>query len=112
MLRCQHHRPSVVLEHYVKFSIDKVLTSLESVAFWELFTLNRLCSLSLQRENKELKATAAELHAALESERRRVAALEICLRDAERSRDEAQRRNQELQREIQQCLTREPQAPT
>uniref|UniRef100_A0A3B3CLW6 Rho GTPase activating protein 25 n=1 Tax=Oryzias melastigma TaxID=30732 RepID=A0A3B3CLW6_ORYME len=50
---------------------------------------------SLQKENMELKATVVELQAALEAERRRVAALEICLKNAERSRDEAQRRNSE-----------------
>nr|XP_004567343.1 rho GTPase-activating protein 25 [Maylandia zebra] len=66
---------------------------------------------SLQQENKELKATVAELQSALEAERRRVAALEICLKNAERSRDEAQRRNGELQRDIQQFLMREK-APT
>ncbi|KAM9858833.1 rho GTPase-activating protein 25 [Aulostomus maculatus] len=65
----------------------------------------------LQQENQELRATVAELQSALEAERRRVAALEICLRNAERSRDEAQRRNEELQRDIQQFLAREPQAP-
>ncbi|MED6237130.1 hypothetical protein ATANTOWER_019411 [Ataeniobius toweri] len=43
----------------------------------------------LQQQNKELKATVAELQAALEAERRRVAALEICLKNAERNRDEA-----------------------
>lgn len=69
-------------------------------------------SFSLQQENKELKATVAELQSALEAERRRVAALEICLRNAERSRDEALRRNKELQRDIQQFLTLKPQAPT
>ncbi|XP_044052534.1 rho GTPase-activating protein 25 isoform X2 [Siniperca chuatsi] len=67
---------------------------------------------SLQQENKELRATVAELRSALEADRRHVAALEICLRDAERSRDEAQRRNAELQRDIQQFLTTKPQAPT
>lgn len=61
---------------------------------------------SLQQENKELKATMAELQSALEAERRRVAALEICLKNAERSRDEAQRRNQELQRDVQQFLSK------
>ncbi|KAM3867742.1 rho GTPase-activating protein 25 [Diretmus argenteus] len=60
---------------------------------------------SLQQKNKELQS-------ALEAERRHVAALEICLKNAEHSRDEAQRRNQELQREIQQFATREPRAPT
>ncbi|TKS77974.1 Rho GTPase-activating protein 25 [Collichthys lucidus] len=67
---------------------------------------------SLQQENKELKATIAELQSALETDRRHVAALEICLRNAERSRDEAQKRNKELQRDIQQFLTNQPQAPT
>ncbi|XP_008285287.1 rho GTPase-activating protein 25 [Stegastes partitus] len=67
---------------------------------------------SLQQENEELKATVAELQSALEAERRRVAALEICLKNAERSRDEAQRRNSELQRDIQKFLTRDAQAPT
>lgn len=70
-----------------------------------------IASCSLQQENKELKATVAELQSALEAERRRVAALEICLKNAERSRDEAQRRNGELQRDIQQFLLREK-APT
>ncbi|XP_034726859.1 rho GTPase-activating protein 25 isoform X1 [Etheostoma cragini] len=67
---------------------------------------------SLPQENKELKATVAELQAALEAERHRVAALEICLRNAERSRDEAQRRNEQLQRDIQQFLTKKPPTPT
>lgn len=67
---------------------------------------------SLLLENKELKATIAELQSALEAERRRVTALEICLKNAERSRDEAQRRNEELQRDVQQFLTTKPQAPT
>lgn len=67
---------------------------------------------SLQHENKELKATVAELQSALETERRHVAALEICLRNAERSRDEAQKRNEELQRDIQRFITKEPKAPS
>ncbi|XP_043967945.1 rho GTPase-activating protein 25 isoform X1 [Gambusia affinis] len=67
---------------------------------------------TMEQQNKELKATVAELQAALEAERRRVAALEICLKNAERSRDEAQRRNGELQRDIQQFLVREKQAST
>lgn len=70
-------------------------------------------SSSLQQENKELKATVQELQSALEADRRRVAALEICLRNAERSRDEALKRNEELQRDIQQFLTKKKsQAPT
>ncbi|XP_010768483.1 rho GTPase-activating protein 25 isoform X2 [Notothenia coriiceps] len=67
---------------------------------------------SLQRENKELKAMVAELQSGLEADRSKVATLEICLRNAERSRDEAQRRNKELQRDIQQFLPKKPQDPT
>lgn len=67
---------------------------------------------SVQKENKELKATLAELRSELETERCRVAALEICLKNAERSRDEAQRRNEELQRDIQQFLSIKTLAPT
>ncbi|KAI4820615.1 hypothetical protein KUCAC02_028588 [Chaenocephalus aceratus] len=67
---------------------------------------------SLQQENKELKAKVAELQSGLEADRSKVAALEICLRNAERSRDEAQRRNKELQRDIQQFLPKKPQDPT
>ncbi|CAG02449.1 unnamed protein product, partial [Tetraodon nigroviridis] len=66
----------------------------------------------LQQDNTELRAKVAELQSALADYHRRVAALEICLRNAERSRDEAQRRNEELQRDIQQFLTSRPQAPT
>lgn len=77
-----------------------------------LYTSEPFVSFSLQQENKELKATMAELQSALEAERRQVSALEICLKNAERSRDEAQRRNNELQRDIQQFLTKKPQAPT
>ncbi|XP_068422502.1 rho GTPase-activating protein 25 [Clinocottus analis] len=67
---------------------------------------------SLHQENKELKATVAELQSALEADRRHMAALEICLRNAERSRDEAQRRNEELQKDVQQFLAKKTQAPT
>uniref|UniRef100_A0A4W5R7Z7 Rho GTPase activating protein 25 n=1 Tax=Hucho hucho TaxID=62062 RepID=A0A4W5R7Z7_9TELE len=63
-------------------------------------------------ENRELSATVAELQSALDTEKRCVSALEIRLRNAECSRDEAQRRNQELDQEIQQFLTREPRRPT
>ncbi|XP_024861356.1 rho GTPase-activating protein 25 isoform X2 [Kryptolebias marmoratus] len=62
---------------------------------------------TLQQQNKELKATVAELQEALEAERRRVAALEICLKNAERSQHETQKRNEELQRDIQKFLVRE-----
>ncbi|XP_076127549.1 rho GTPase-activating protein 25 isoform X1 [Alosa pseudoharengus] len=55
---------------------------------------------SLQQQNKELLAKVAELQSALDAEKRCVTALEIRLRNAERSRDEAQRRNRELDEEI------------
>ncbi|KAM4577164.1 rho GTPase-activating protein 25 isoform 1-T1 [Odontesthes bonariensis] len=67
---------------------------------------------SLQLENKELKATLANLQAALEEERRRVATLETCLKNTERSRDEAQKRNTELQRDVEQFIIKDKQAPT
>nr|XP_055054771.1 rho GTPase-activating protein 25 isoform X1 [Misgurnus anguillicaudatus] len=51
---------------------------------------------SLQEKNRELVATVAELQAALEAERRSKAALESLLRKAERSRDEALTRNEQL----------------
>lgn len=66
----------------------------------------------LQHENMELRAKVAELQSALASDHRRVAALESRLKNAERSRDEAQKRNEELQRDIQQFPISRPQAPT
>ncbi|KAF7199656.1 rho GTPase-activating protein 25 isoform X1 [Nothobranchius furzeri] len=65
---------------------------------------------TLQQENKELKVAVAELQAALEAERCRVAALEICLKNAESSKEEAQRRSKELQTDIQKFL--EKRAPS
>ncbi|XP_016409327.1 rho GTPase-activating protein 25-like [Sinocyclocheilus rhinocerous] len=61
---------------------------------------------SFQQKNKELSATVTELQAALEAERRCKAALEILLRNAERSRDEALMHNERLNREIQEFLSR------
>uniref|UniRef100_A0A673G716 Rho GTPase-activating protein 25-like n=1 Tax=Sinocyclocheilus rhinocerous TaxID=307959 RepID=A0A673G716_9TELE len=58
------------------------------------------------QKNKELSATVTELQAALEAERRCKAALEILLRNAERSRDEALMHNERLNREIQEFLSR------
>lgn len=59
---------------------------------------------SLQQQNKELHGKVAELQSALDAEKRLVSALEIRLRNAERSRDEALRRNRELDQEIQAFL--------
>ncbi|XP_018617914.2 rho GTPase-activating protein 25 [Scleropages formosus] len=63
---------------------------------------------SLLQKNGELTATVAELRSALEAERRRVSALEIRLRNAESSRDEALQRNRELDQEIQKFLSSRP----
>lgn len=68
--------------------------------------------LSLQQKNIELTSTVSELQAALEVEHRRAAALEIRLKSAESIRDEAQKRNLELDREIKKFLAREKQGPT
>ncbi|KAL7836935.1 hypothetical protein AOLI_G00282190 [Acnodon oligacanthus] len=62
--------------------------------------------ISLQQRNKELSATVVELQSALEAERRCKSALEILLRNAERSRDEALKRNEKLDREIQEFLSK------
>ncbi|XP_006625613.2 rho GTPase-activating protein 25 [Lepisosteus oculatus] len=62
---------------------------------------------SLQKRNNELSATVAELRASLEVEKRRNTALEIRLRNADRAREEAEKRNQILDCEIQQFLSRE-----
>ncbi|XP_061905665.1 rho GTPase-activating protein 25 isoform X1 [Entelurus aequoreus] len=67
---------------------------------------------SLQQEMMKLRKTVAELQSTLEAERRRVASLEACLRSTESSRDQAQRRNEALQREIQRLMSGEQQAPT
>ncbi|XP_077097442.1 rho GTPase-activating protein 25 [Siphateles boraxobius] len=67
---------------------------------------------SLQQKNKELSATVVELQAALEAERRCKAALEILLRNTERSRDEALTRNEQLNREIQEFLNRPTGGPS
>ncbi|KAJ8415440.1 hypothetical protein AAFF_G00424200 [Aldrovandia affinis] len=66
---------------------------------------------SLQQRNSELVATVAELQSALEAEKRLVAALEIRLRNAERSRDQAQKRNQELDKEIKSSSPGRPPGP-
>ncbi|XP_030647667.1 rho GTPase-activating protein 25 [Chanos chanos] len=60
---------------------------------------------SLQQRVSELTATVTELQSTLDAEKRLRNLLEVRLRNAERSRDEAQRRNEELDREIQQFLT-------
>ncbi|XP_017307403.1 rho GTPase-activating protein 25 isoform X1 [Ictalurus punctatus] len=61
---------------------------------------------SLQQTNMELSATVTKLQSALEAERRCKAALEILLRNAERSRNEALIRNEQLGREIQALISK------
>ncbi|XP_023659151.2 rho GTPase-activating protein 25 [Paramormyrops kingsleyae] len=61
---------------------------------------------SLLQKNSELTAMVKKLQAALEAEKRHREALEIRLRNAEQSHDEAQRRNRGLDREIQEFLPR------
>ncbi|XP_028851277.1 rho GTPase-activating protein 25 [Denticeps clupeoides] len=67
--------------------------------------------LSLQQRNQQLTALVAELRSALDAEKQRVAALEIRLRQVERSRDEALKQNQELDKEIQHFLSKAPSGP-
>ncbi|KAL4636035.1 rho GTPase-activating protein 25 [Arapaima gigas] len=64
------------------------------------------CIQSLLQKNSELSATVAKLQSELEAERRRMSVLKIQLRDAESSRDEALKRNRELDREIQEFISR------
>ncbi|XP_042278107.1 rho GTPase-activating protein 25 isoform X1 [Thunnus maccoyii] len=107
-----YSQPDQVLSHQKSVETLPVRSSGQQVnSRSEQKTDNQQLVDSLQQETMELKATVAELQSALEAEHRRVAALEICLRNAERSRDEAQRRNDELKRDIQQFL-KEPKAPT
>uniref|UniRef100_A0A671MRJ7 Rho GTPase-activating protein 24 n=1 Tax=Sinocyclocheilus anshuiensis TaxID=1608454 RepID=A0A671MRJ7_9TELE len=77
---------------------------------------NEVSAAAVSREkpqkNKELSATVTELQAALEAERRCKAALEILLRNAERSRDEALMHNEQLNREIQEFLSRPTAGPS
>lgn len=67
---------------------------------------------SLREKNRELVATVAELQAELEAERRSKAALEISLRNAERTRDEALTRNEQLNKDIQKFINRPTAGPS
>ncbi|MGH0157026.1 UNVERIFIED_CONTAM: hypothetical protein FKN15_032492 [Acipenser sinensis] len=63
---------------------------------------------SLEKTNSELSVKVAELRESLAEERRRSSALEIRLRNVERARDEAEKRNKALDKEIQEFLTKTP----
>ncbi|KAI7813290.1 putative rho GTPase-activating protein 25, partial [Triplophysa rosa] len=67
---------------------------------------------SLQEKNRELVATVAELQAALEAERHSKAALENVLRNAERTRDEALTRNEQLNKDIRKLINRPTAGPS
>ncbi|XP_056140862.1 rho GTPase-activating protein 25 [Lampris incognitus] len=56
---------------------------------------------SLQQENKELRASVAELQLALKEKCLQLAALETCLRNTKRSQDEAPRNQLELDNRVQ-----------
>ncbi|XP_056601421.1 rho GTPase-activating protein 25 [Triplophysa dalaica] len=67
---------------------------------------------SLQEKNRQLVATVAELQAALEAERHSKAALENVLRNAERTRDEALTRNEQLNKDIRKLNNRPTAGPS
>ncbi|MBN3281568.1 RHG25 protein, partial [Polyodon spathula] len=63
---------------------------------------------SLEKTNSELSVKVSELRELLVEERKRSSALEIRLRNVERARDEAEKRNKALDKEIQEFLTKTP----
>ncbi|XP_041089278.1 rho GTPase-activating protein 25-like isoform X2 [Polyodon spathula] len=63
---------------------------------------------SLEKTNSELSVKVSELRESLVEERKRSSALEIRLRNVERARDEAEKRNKALDKEIQEFLTKTP----
>ncbi|XP_058864677.1 rho GTPase-activating protein 25-like isoform X1 [Acipenser ruthenus] len=63
---------------------------------------------SLEKTNSELSVKVSELRESLAEERRRSSALEIRLRNVEWARDEAEKRNKALDKEIQEFLTKTP----
>ncbi|XP_041087806.1 rho GTPase-activating protein 25-like isoform X2 [Polyodon spathula] len=63
---------------------------------------------SLEKTNCELSVKVSELRESLAEERKRSSALEIRLRNVEWARDEAEKRNKALDKEIQEFLTKTP----
>lgn len=57
-------------------------------------------SYSLEKENYDVWAKVVRLNEELEQEKKRFAALEIRLRDVERSREDVERRNKVLEEEV------------
>lgn len=62
-----------------------------------------LCS--LEQRNLELETEMVSLHEELDQERKKYTMAEIKLRNAERAKDDAERRNQTLQKEMEQFFS-------
>lgn len=62
-----------------------------------------LCS--LEQRNLELETEMVSLHEELDQERKKYTMAEIKLRNAERAKDDAERRNQMLQKEMEQFFS-------
>ncbi|XP_075899937.1 rho GTPase-activating protein 24 isoform X2 [Nelusetta ayraudi] len=60
---------------------------------------------SLEQRNMELESEMVSLHEELDQERKKYAMAEIKLRNAERAKDDAERRNQMLQKEMEQFFS-------
>lgn len=65
--------------------------------------LSLLCS--LEQRNLELETEMVSLHEELDQERKKYTMAEIKLRNAERAKDDAERRNQMLQKEMEQFFS-------
>lgn len=65
--------------------------------------LSFLCS--LEQRNLELETEMVSLHEELDQERKKYTMAEIKLRNAERAKDDAERRNQMLQKEMEQFFS-------
>lgn len=60
---------------------------------------------SLEQRNLELETEMVNLHEELDQERKKYTMVEIKLRNAERAKDDAERRNQMLQKEMEQFFS-------
>lgn len=60
---------------------------------------------SLEQRNQELETEMVNLHEELDQERKKYTMVEIKLRNAERAKDDAERRNQMLQKEMEQFFS-------
>lgn len=70
-----------------------------------LLTLHPDSLRSLEQRNMELESEMVSLHEELDQERKKYAMAEIKLRNAERAKDDAERRNQMLQKEMEQFFS-------